>query len=241
MRFKELYLMETPIAYDDETSEKVGTIDSISKTKWGKAPSPKIGLYDLKYWVNNAIHENILTDITLGTGATKICKFNEDEKTVFKYNWNLSSYGNQIAKEVKIYKKYSSKYESILPKFYKWGDHWLIQEYVEPLKYNESVFKKVTGIDWNEWDSYCSVFHLAQLSWNEFHHPKDTILSTIKSQMKNASESLIIKINKILNNKNLYKIIEFCFKTKVSINDMHEGNLAFTKNRKTIKIIDFGI
>lgn len=241
MRFKELYLMETPIAYDDETYAKIGTVDPKTKTKWGEAPPPKIKIDDLHDWVNNAVRENILTPVKLGRGATKMCKFNEDEKNVFKYNWSLSSYGNQIASEVKIYKKYASKYEDIIPKFYKWGDHWVIQEYLTPLKDNESLFEKATGVKWKEWEDILSVFHFSQQSWNREHHPKDTIRSTVKSEMKNVSESLTNRINKILDNKNLYRIVEFCFKTKASVNDMHAGNLAITKDHKTIKVIDFGI
>lgn len=231
-------LNETPIAYDDKTILKIGTKDSITKTKWGPAPPKNIGIDDLQDWVNDMIKNGVMDFHTLGKGASKTCKYNDGKKTVFKYNYNTKTYGNQIAFEVKIYEKHFAKYSDIIPKFYMWGKHWVIQEYLESTNDNTKLFEKVTNIPWYVWNNSLSGLQDCQESWNLRHHPKDTVKSFIKTEVSVRYRD---NVEKILENKNLMTIIEFCFKTKARIFDMHEANLAVTKDRKTIKVIDFGI
>lgn len=60
---------------------------------------------------------HILSSSQLNKGGTKIVKIN-DEKTVFKYNYDIEKYGNQINTEIKIYQKFYNQYKDILPKIY---------------------------------------------------------------------------------------------------------------------------
>ena len=244
MRFKDVYLFETPIAYDDETEAKVGTIDKETNTKWEKAPDANLTIPQLNNWFKEAVNRGILKDEQLGKGATKICRFNENLKTVFKYNHNLERYGNQIANEINAYKKYHSKFQSILPKFYKWGKHWVIQEYVKDVKGNPSEFQKVTGLPYVVWSD-------ASYELYSFQQDFDNIPTKQVKSIREEIEKFVNRnyekgsydekvISRILANKNLYEIIEFCFKTKVSLNDMHQGNLGISPDKK-VKVIDFGV
>lgn len=238
MRFADVYLFETPIAYDDETEAKIGTIDKETNTKWDKAPPPNATIPQLDLWFKDAIKRGVLKDEQLGRGASKVCRFNENEKTVFKYNYrNAKVFGNQITNEVNVYKKHHTKYPDILPKFYKWGKNWVIQEYVKPVDSNISEFQVATGLPfivWNDASSYISTFQnhdYYNIPRSERKSLKVDIQKFVNRNFEKDSYNTRI-INKVLNNENLYEIIEFCFKTKVDLNDMHRGNLGVSPDKK---------
>lgn len=241
MRFKQLYLSEAPIAYDDETESKIGTIDPETNTKWGKTPPINIKLDQLKHWVEYAISEGILKDERLGAGMSKQCRFNDNPKTVFKYNYSLRSVGNQIKTEVSIFKKHYRNFSSVLPKFYKWGEHWVIQEYVKVVDDNIQAFQSATGIPFMVWND--SIQTLSEIQSRYDKNSRKSIKAFIEECLKadyDPTDYSAKTINAIIKNEKLFKIVEFCFKAKVDMGDMHRGNLGITTDNK-IKVIDYGL
>lgn len=228
MKFKQ-FLLESPIIYDDEDiNQQVNNIDTSSNTKWVKHPPINADIYEIEDWVNLTIEKGGLKDKILDSGGTKIVKFN-DEKTVFKYNYD-KFFGNQITNEIKIYQKYYNQYSDVLPKFYLWGKNWCIQEKLKPI--NRSEFTKITGIKYKIWDiiiSSLSEIQTQKITIEELKKHSPKIEKILKDSWFN--EIMIKYLYQILNSKILYKILEFCFKTKISILEMNTSNLGIDDQR----------
>lgn len=238
-------LYETPIAYDDETDDlaSVGAFHSDTKTKWAKTPPENASLEEIAEWVKQKEWNKELEYMDIGKGKSKTAKMN-DGKTVFKWNHDISEHGDQIAREVEVYKKYYNKFKNVLPKFYKIGKNWLIQEFVEPVsvtnEYEVSEFKKITGVDFSEFYGSFGLIMVLTFVKKDFYmeYGKGTFEEFIKYYLRNGSKNPSFK--KLLENDNIKELLKFSYESDVSMGDFHSGNIGITPDGK-IKIIDFGV
>lgn len=223
MRFKDFYLTETPIAYDDETDKKVGKMHISSKTKWGFPPSVDASVKEVEEWVKEKIKMNILKDDFLGTGSSRKAVFN-DGKTIFKFNYGSQPWGNQTTYEVGVYEKYKNTYGDILAKILKSGKNWYIQEAAKFVDYD--TFKKLTGVDAIVW-----------LVFIKKVYKKRTDLKEVLDQFKTKKFSNDI-YKRISTSDVLVKIAKFCYTSKIDIGDLITSNLGMINNK--LVIIDYG-
>lgn len=238
-------LYETPIAYDDETDNlaSVGAFHSDSNTKWTKTPPENASIEEVAAWVKLKESKNEIEYMDLGKGASKTAKMN-DGKTVFKWNHDVTEHGDQIGREVEVYKKYYNKFKNVLPKFYKIGKNWLIQEFVQPVSvtnnYEVSEFKKITGVDFSEFYGGYGLIKTLVLVKKDFYmeYGKGTFEEFIKYFLRNGGINQSFK--KLLDNENIKELLKFSYETGVSMGDFHSENIGITPDGK-IKIIDFGV
>ena len=141
------FIYETPLAYDDETEAKVGTVDPETGTVWGKLPPKDATINDIISFVTRMKDEGVLIPIPqeyVSYGGSRFAEFN-DGKTMFKWNYDDKKYGNQTKYEAQTYEKFKDRYKEVLPKFYAFGNHWAV---VEKLKhFNSNDFTKLTKIN----------------------------------------------------------------------------------------------
>lgn len=233
MRFKQYYLLETPVAYDDETRAKIGKLDPESETIWGKAPSKNATNQEVQQWVNKAIKANILENNVLGSGASRYCMYNTG-KTVFKYNNSSKEFGNQIVEEMKIYREFGSKFSDVLVKIYDSGKNWQIAEAaIISKEFDRNKFQSSTGCSWTEFNSFCSNISQEYLeaSYKEHHdNMHDAIIS--------VGNDTDIPVSNLAKSKILQRMLEFCILSGSYFGDLHMHNIGFRGNNPII--IDFG-
>ena len=248
----EKFIFETPITYDMETDELEGTIEPSTKTKWAVPPDPNISVQELRKWVKQKVNEKVFSKL-LGNGATRIA-LNNDNKTVFKFNYVTSlALGNQILEEVKIYNKFKKMFSNILPKFYRYGTNWIVQEKSEPFsnqKFSEIVdLNGMTNIA-SDASNYVTIFFknldyiLLNLDINYLERLRKMTFDEAKKTIENDGLSKYFKSYKpwnhyFLQNDILMEIIRFCKYSGTILEDMKSENLGFIGNR--LVIIDFGM
>ena len=238
-------LYETPIAYDDETDNlaDVGAFHSETNTKWAKTPPVNATLEEVAEWVKQKEQNKEIEYMDLGKGISKMAKMN-DGKTVFKWNFDVTEHGDQIAREVEVYKKYYNKFKNVLPKFYKIGKNWLIQEFVEPASvsnnYEISKFKQITGVEFFEFYGDYGLIKSLVFVKKDFYmeYGNGTFEEFIKYFTRNGDTRSSYK--KLLGNENIRELLRFSYETGISMGDFHGGNIGITKDNK-IKVIDFGV
>ena len=248
----EKFIFETPITYDMETDELEGTVEPSTKTKWAVPPDPNINVQELRKWVKQKVNEKVFSKL-LGNGATRIA-LNNDNKTVFKFNYVTSlALGNQILEEVKIYNKFKKMFSNILPKFYRYGTNWIVQEKSEPFsnqKFSEIVdLNGMTNIA-SDASNYVTIFFknldyiLLNLDINYLERLRKMTFDEAKKTIENDGLSKYFKSYKpwnhyFLQNDILMEIIRFCKYSGTILEDMKSENLGFIGNR--LVIIDFGM
>lgn len=248
----EKFIFETPITYDMETDELEGTVEPSTKTKWAVPPDPNISVQELRKWVKQKVNEKVFSKL-LGNGATRIA-LNNDNKTVFKFNYVTSlALGNQILEEVKIYNKFKKMFSNILPKFYRYGTNWIVQEKSEPFsnqKFSEIVdLNGMTNIA-SDASNYVTIFFknldyiLLNLDINYLERLRKMTFDEAKKTIENDGLSKYFKSYKpwnhyFLQNDILMEIIRFCKYSGTILEDMKSENLGFIGNR--LVIIDFGM
>lgn len=236
-------LSEAPIVYDDETRGKVGTVDDASGLKWSEPPAKDASMEEVQEWVSIMVRRKVLNLANLGQGKSKIAKFN-DNKTVFKWNHDVTEFGDQIEEELRIYRRFGKKYSDVLPVLYDSGDNWLIQELLVPVEDDYNEFERITGVPFYEFDEMKDQVNYAwqdtlnmigKVSFDKFHKvfTDNFIRNTVGKQRE-------VLWNKLWNNNNIKRIFMFGIDAKVSIADFHDGNVGMTKDGK-IKVIDFGV
>lgn len=236
-------LVEAPIIYDDETRGKVGTVDDASGLKWSEPPAKDASMEEVQEWVSIMVRRKVLKLANLGQGKSKIAKFN-DNKTVFKWNHDVTEFGDQIEEELRIYRRFGKKYSDVLPVLYDSGDNWLIQELLVPVEDDYNEFERITGVPFHEFDEMKDQVNYAwqdtlnmigKVSFDKFHKvfTDNFIRNTVGKQRE-------VLWNKLWNNNNIKRIFMFGIDAKVSIADFHDGNVGMTKDGK-IKVIDFGV
>ena len=224
---------EAPIAYDDETSAKIGKMHVPSKTKWGSTPPEDASVREVEDWVSEKVKMRILLGHDLGQGSSRIAKSN-DGKTIFKYNYGSQPWGNQTAIEVKAYEKYKDEYGDILAKILKSGDNWYVQENVPEFNGDGNKFKKATGCSYDVWRTFVrrnselprlkQVNNYLKTGKQKFDFPFD--------------EDDIENYDFVKQSDTLTKIIDFCVKSKVDIGDLISNNLGIKGNK--LILIDYG-
>ena len=238
-------LYETPISYDDETDKKVGKIDKKTGTKWFVPPPENATLEEIGEFVKKMEQDKVLVYADLGSGKSKSAKLN-DGKTVCKWNHETENFGNQIKQEVEVYRKFSSKYPDVLPKFYKWGTNWVIQELVEPVVKSNFVekpaFKSITGVDFKDFEKLADHFQYFRgrnIAANK--RPNfDKFVKQVLEFLERADKREYANSVKLLNNSNIRDLLKFSYESKVSSSDFHDENIGISKDKK-IKILDFGV
>lgn len=138
-------LTERPLAYDDETENLVGKVDTKTGTKWGNLPPTNIKIPQLVKWVEKQIEDGVLVGTLIGEGATRRVDFN-DGKTIFKYNYT-TNLGNQTKEEIETYYDVKSEWSDCIPKIYSHGENWSVQEMAE--KFDTQFIKTVLGVKEN--------------------------------------------------------------------------------------------
>lgn len=228
MRFKRFYLSETPAAYDDETTKKIGKRDDVTGTIWGEWPDEDASVAQVAKWVYDSIDNDILKDQFLGSGASRKVEFN-DGKTVFKYNHDVEKFGNQTKVENEIYKKWGVKYKKFLPKIFKSGDNWQIIEFID-CKFTPEKFEKATGISFESWDRFTHLLNFRKLKdlYKENDNSVEKALNTVPAE--------IVKV--ILSSKVIMEILDMCMITGINYFDFHKFNLGFKDGN--LVIIDYG-
>lgn len=234
MRFKEFYLTETPVAYDDETRSKVGFHDEESNTIWGHAPDKNAKVAEVEQWVSESIRKGILKSEGnhLGTGASRTCLYNNG-KTAFKFNHNISRYGNQTAKEVSFYKKYGSKFSDVLVKILDYGKNWQIVEYAKP--YTPGKFLDSTGCAYWQFSDFCNDIDQDEML-DMYKANKKNVSQAIKGVAKGKREASYLQVAR---SPILCRMIEFCLVSGSQYSDLHSGNIGFRGTDPII--IDFGL
>ena len=215
-----------PVIYDTTSKQKLGTVYSYTKTKWIYPPysDTRDNYRYINKWISKNEHNINITGMGM-TGASKTCYIN-DINTVFKYNDNLSRFGNQIKREIKIYTRFYTEFNKILPRIYSHGTFWMIEERLILL--NKATFYKITKILYYRWKNLIHDIKLPKYSKHI------DILTILKNQIKKEHTW-------IYTNKNLLSIIYFCYKSGTEIEDMAIYNLGKTKKGNNIKIIDYGL
>lgn len=248
----EKFIFETPITYDMETDELEGTIEPTTKTKWAVPPDPNINVQELRKWVRQKVNEKVFSKL-LGNGATRIA-LNNDNKTVFKFNFVTSlAVGNQILEEVKIYNKFKKRFSNILPKFYRFGTNWIVQEKSESFnnqKFSEMIdLSGLENISTNA-SNFVTIFFknidyiLLNLDINYIERLRKLTFEEAKKTIENDGLMKYFKsykpwVHYFLQNETLMEIIRFCKYSGTILEDMKSENLGFIGNR--LVIIDFGM
>lgn len=230
MRFKTFYMLETPVAYDDETTKKIGTMDMKSNTIWGKMPPKKATPLYIKTWVSDAIDDNILSDEIVGTGVSRRVKFNDGKKTVFKYS-NSRDPAEQTKIENEIYEKYGDEYSRFLPKIYASGDNWQVIEFIN--KMTPEAFKKITGLSILEWMEFYKKISLNRLK--EYYNKNIVNTLDILLDSYSISEGLIEKLK---SSNVLCDLLDMCIKTGIDYTDFHIDNFGLRDNK--LVVLDYG-
>lgn len=231
MRFKEYYLLETPVAYDMKTDAlvKKKMFDISTKSQWKKTPFENATVAQVLNWVKS---NNTLVGDIINNGSTRMIKMN-DNKTIFKFNYKEKS-ANQIVKEVDIY-KHSDKYDSILARIYKSGTNWYVQEAVDT-KDIESKFEKSTGVSLEVWKDFLDNKVSSKKSlFDTYYRLGASIENVIKYFAKTVNKDYL----DFLKSKSLKDIIEFCIENKVEIGDLDERNIGFRGNN--LVLLDWGL
>lgn len=230
-------ITETPIAYDDETRAKIGSRDLKTKTVWGKTPPVNANEYEIEEWIKNCQKKGILKqDSYINAGSSRAIDFN-DGKTVFKYNIvHGFDFGNQTDTENKIYKKFGSKWQHLLPTIYKSGINWQVVESVD-CKFTNAKFKKATGVKWEDWEMFIDEIWVESLTEN-FIKAKKSAKKALVDLNKKLDDEYYGFLIRISESPALCEMIEMCFDTGINWADFHDQNLGF-KNGNLI-IVDWG-
>lgn len=248
----EKFIFETPITYDMETDELEGTVDIPTNTKWAVPPDPNINVKELRLWVRKKVDEKVFSKL-LGNGSTRIA-LNNDNKTVFKFNFATSlAIGNQILEEVKIYNKFKKRFSDILPKFYRYGTNWIVQEKTEP--FNNQSFSNVVDLNGmgniaTDASNFVTIFFknmdyiLLNLDINYIERIRKMTFDEAKKNIENDGLTKYFKSYKpwthyFIQNETMMEIIRFCKYSGTILDDMKSENLGFIGNR--LVIIDFGM
>ena len=242
------YIFEAPLAYDDESDKLIGKTDSETKTKWGKLPPTNLTIEELTVWVNERDRDGTLKGEIVGRGATRQAEFN-DGKTVFKWNYS-HAIGNQTKVEAQTYTKYGKEFSDILPKMYRHGENWIVQEKAEP--FTSEKFKQVAhlerimrptanaGIVLRAYFELMSgVIEVVPFDMLKEYRKKsfDTFVSMMEDKgFYDIGYTTIYHV--LTNNDNVFRIVEFCAKTNVALEDMRPANLGFIGDR--LVVIDSG-
>lgn len=241
-------IIETPVAYNDETSQLIGKVEKNSNTVWGKAPPIKATVSEVLDWVEWAKKQKIIGDEIkhfVGRGASRMCLMN-DGKTVFKYNYNkngnVGSLGNQTKYEIKFFAKWGHKYGDILTQVYKAGENWSISERIDQFEIGK--FEDLTGVVWGEFYKAIGNKFNAEVK-RDFRKYKsfEKMFEAWKVsggwcngyQSKYSNENIL---DQILKCHNLMRFLECAVETNLSLIDLHTANLGFRRNQ--IVILDYG-
>lgn len=135
------YITERPLAYDDETDAKIGTVDPNTNTKWGDLPPSNFTIEQVTQWVEQQIEDGVLDGTMLGQGATRRVEYN-DGTTVFKFNYS-TDIGNQTMDEVEHYYELKNQWGDCIPKIFAHGQNWSVQEQADEF---DSEYIKSLGV-----------------------------------------------------------------------------------------------
>ena len=234
MRFKVYYLQEAPIAYDD--SQEIGSIDKNSKTKWGNVPPNNMDYKELNNWVKEQIRNKVLKDTKQFSGLTKRAIVN-DGKTMFKWVYDMK-YGDQLTNEFKVYQRLYNKYKDLIPRFFKTGKHWAIQEYAKPITLPE--FKKLTGINYLSFDRLISNVSLMISKFVKGTTKiSDVSLNLMYDKMLEVSYFKPNKDDRQVITSSFFKtMLQFTRDSKTDLKDYKMHNMGIINNR--IVLIDYG-
>jgi len=236
-----------PVVYDEKSERNLGKIYRGTNTHWispFSSENVRIEKYDEFLKWRYDILETIKPK-QIFSGSSKICFIN-DENTVFKYIYDLQIFGNQIWKEILIYKKWAKKYFDLLPKIFNYGKFWMVEEKVKIC--SESQFYLMTKIPYKEWEFFICNMNMpknsGKLPFNAFlKKEKRRLLKKYKNLDADSDLKRHIKYtNKIFENEILLKIMEFCYFSGILICDMHIENIGYKieNGKKVIKILDYG-
>ena len=244
------FIFETPLAYDDETDSLIGTYDEESQTYWGKLPPTKASVKQIEEFVKQGIEDGIFKDKYLGAGASRIVEAN-DGKTVFKWNYDTSKFGNQTKYEVETYNKFKNKFGDVIPKIYKYGNHWEVVEKAEP--FDDEKFNKLTkmnrivkGKPEYVWLSFVGMMKDIDetLGYDSVKKLNSYSYANAQNYLKIEADPAIYEEYKpwmhvLLQNPNIYKICCFLIESGVGFSDMHIGNLMFIGDKMVVT--DYGV
>lgn len=233
MKFKNLYE-----ALKYRGRNKIGKSVKNTDTIRGIAPPKDINIEDLSIWLRQMRKDNVLLKNNIGFGVSKIVLYN-DKNTVFKFEYDDGL--DQFNREISIYKKYGKKYKDILPKIYKYGKIWMIQEYLKPI--NKSEFKNNTNINYRDWTDALSGSGILFRSTYGKHIKPEEINNIVKDYVYNKKKEYIPmyeNIKYVYNSKFFLKIAAFAIETKTSFGDLIGDNLGINKKGQ-VKILDFGL
>ena len=240
------YVFEAPVAYDDDSDKMIGKIDPKTKTKWGELPPIDMSIEDLRDWVYIQQEEGVLGEL-VGEGATRQAIYN-DGKTVFKFNYS-QRIGNQTKVEAEIYKKYGKEFSDILPKVYRNGENWIVQEKAEDI--DADKFRTMVGLGDSVvvWMLLMNYFEdMEYLLGNAFsleeykgfaNKDRGYVLDIMNSKNYGGFSNQYTDNYHILTKSPIIqRMVEFCEKSGTKLRDMKLKNWGLIKNR--IVIIDSG-
>ena len=181
-----------------------------------------------------------------GKGSSREVYFN-DGKTVFKFNWNISSLGNQTSIENSVYMSARDKFGDCFPKIYRMGEHWTVQERAKLIR-ELTILKPYLSAE-----AY-AMGTLKDLDYRLQRFCKGVVTSAIdlsvywsKKNFNDAMEYVDQKIGKglydlaiheLLNVKSFKRIVQ-CAYTNAILKDFRLGNLGII--RGNFVIVDYGI
>ena len=248
------FIYETPLAYDDETEAKVGTVDPETGTVWGKLPPKDATIEEIASFVTQMKEDGVLNPIPqeyVSRGASRYAEFN-DGKTMFKWNYDDKKYGNQTKYEVQTYEKFKGQYGDVLPKFFAHGNHWAVVEKLKP--FNSNDFTKLTKI--NKYASgkpefiwgtfvYCCIEIKKLGGFGLLEEMRDNGYVFAKEEIERLGMPEKVTsvfgpyVVALLKNDNIWKIFQFLNASKTAFGDMHTGNVMFNTAGKMV-VADFG-
>lgn len=270
LTFKEHYLSEAPIMYDDNDKSQVrGRYDKDSGTFWDYGPDEDATVDEIATFVSRAMNNGTLPkEQPIGNGSCRTVVAN-DRKTIFKYTYNPDAkYGEQTAQENSTYEKYGKKFLDVVPKMYNHGKHWSIQEFVG--KFTEEKFLESTGVDYKDWVAYLYnvLLHsnemivdpqmtiktqpvegvkkelLSTIAFFEKLKQQSSLVRYVKAFMSSdpiKTQPILSKIDKaVKKSKTLQRILKFCRDSKTKLVEIQDDNLGFRANGDMV-LLDYGL